>query len=372
MMWLLSFVTFGLILSFLVWIHELGHYLAARWGKIKVEEFGMGYPPLAKVLFKRAGTLFTLNWVPFGGFVKMEGEDEVDNSSSPSSFQNKSLFTRMVVILAGAGMNFLFGIVAFSIVFSIMGIPQQLTRPRIGLVQPNSPAATAGIPSSVEVLAVRIGEQTVPTPTVDALITQILSHRGQTLTVVTTGPCNESTCQESAQEFSVYVRTESETPVGQGAMGIEFVPVLYRHYPAYQMPFRGIAFGVEQALVLGGQIVVGVWQIFGDLFTKAKVPSDLSGPVGIVHQAQQSKVFEQGWLSVLGFAGMLSINLGVMNVLPIPPLDGGRAVFLVLEKVLGKDKVSRVEGYAHYSGYIGLLALIVLVTARDIVRIFIR
>lgn len=378
-MW--SAVIFALILSFLVWIHELGHYVAARWAKIKVEEFGLGYPPRALRLFRKWGTDFTLNWFPFGGFVRMEGEDDHQSTSLvysrssdgtfSRSFAHKSAWQRLVVVLAGAATNFLFGVVAFSIVFSVIGIPHPIPEARIGAIQPNTPAAAANLPSQVNVIAVRTAAgQTIATPTIEALVASVADLRGQTVTLVTTGPCQDIGCQESAQEFAVYVRTAVETPANEGAMGIVFQPVVFVFAPWYERPFRGAVYGTIQALGLGGEIIKGLGSLVINLVTKAEVPADLTGPVGIVHQAQQNNIFQQGFWSLLSFAGMLSINLGVMNVLPIPALDGGRALFIGLEKIVGRHRLSKVEDYAHYGGYIFLVAVIVLVTARDILRLF--
>lgn len=376
---LLSIIIFVLILSFLVLIHELGHFIAARLAKIKVEEFGLGYPPLAKKLFSWKGTVFTLNWVPFGGFIKMEGEEGQPSSQvekTKKDAQNRPFYEasapwRLIVILAGASVNFVFGVIAFAIVYSFLGIPTPLNQPRIGMVLPDSPAATAGVPEQVNVIAIRQGEETVPISTTQEAIDAIKNYSGETIILVTTGPCQEETCQESAQEFEVYVRTQEELEAaGQnGAVGIAFQPEYTKFYPWYEMPFRGMWFGLQQAIGLSLLILNALGTMVGQLFSRGQVPTDIMGPVGIVDSAARTNILLQGPLAILQFAGLISINLAIMNVLPIPALDGGRALFIILEKIFGREKVSKVEGVAHYGGFIFLMALILLVTGRDIWRI---
>jgi regulator of sigma E protease len=138
------------------------------------------------------------------------------------------------------------------------------------------------------------------------------------------------------------------------------------------MPFRGAALGTVQALGLGWLILQALQDLVADMFTRGAVPQDIAGPIGIVDQANSSEIFTQGPLALLSFAGMLSINLAVMNVLPIPALDGGRALFIVLEKLIGKKAIQKVEAVANYGGFIFLIGLIVIISARDVFRIVIR
>jgi len=373
----MAIILFVLILSFLVIIHELGHYLVARKFKIRVEEFGLGYPPRALTLFQKWGTVFTLNWIPFGGFVKLEGEDGTEpilsKDKKPSKkvsedgpFYEKSAQVRLLVILAGAIVNFVFGVIAFSIVFSFSGIPSGAI---IGSTADGSPAQQIQLPSNIAITAVKTEADFSPTRNSLEVMQATQRFKGQTVTLVTTGPCEEASCGSETQEYQVYVRTAEEIPEGQGAVGIAFSADYYQFYPWYQQPFKGMLFGLEQAVSMGGQILMALRDMVVGLVTRGEVPDEVTGPVGIVHQANQSGIFSQGPILMLVFAGMLSINLAIMNVLPIPALDGGRALFIILEKIIGKHRVQKVEGYANYGGFIVLVGLIVLVTFRDIFRI---
>lgn len=368
----MALLAFILILSFLVIIHELGHFFAAKWAGVKVEEFGLGYPPKAAVLFRWRGTDFSLNWIPFGGFVRMAGEEQTTNTSKKATdFLAASRWKRLVIILAGATVNFLFGVVAFTTLFSFMGIPTPLETARIAEVAENSPAAQAGIPTGVEIRAGSVGDAgDQPLTTPSEVISFVQEHRGQTVKLVVTGSCDGTHCEENLSEHEVYVRTPEETPADQGALGVVFEPVLFVKHPFWQMPIKSTQYGVQQSLYLVEQILGALRQLAVDVFSKGSMPSDLAGPVGIVHQAQESGIFSRGWLMIISFAGVLSINLAIMNVLPIPPLDGGRAVFILLELFVSKQQTRTLEHYVNYGGYIFLLGLIALVTIRDVWRLF--
>lgn len=369
----MSIFLFIIILSFLVIIHELGHYLAAKWSKVKVEEFGIGYPPKAFRLFRWRGTDFTFNWIPFGGFVRLKGEEGATDESSKGKgqFYKAHFLKKLTIILAGVTVNFVFGIIAFTIVFSKLGIPELISEARIGVVNDSSPAKEAGIKPNTNIIAFQISDQEkilVSTP--DELISQISGHRGEKVKIFTTGECKATTCDLSEHEFEVYLRTESETPENQGSMGIVFDQIVYVFYPAYKMPLKSSQYGIEQAMYLSKEIVKAFSVLIRDIFMSGKISGDIAGPVGIVHQAGTIGLFEQGFLSMLSFAGMLSINLAVMNVLPLPPLDGGRALFLILELLFKKKRTERIEHYLNYGGYIFLLGLIIFITIKDVLRIF--
>lgn len=352
------------VLSILVIIHEFGHFFAARWAKIPVEEFGLGYPPRAKKLFKWKETLFSLNWVPFGGFVRLEGEDE-----AAGRFNKSPALKRLIVIIAGAAVNFLFGVVVFSILFSLTGIPTPIDQPRIGYVADNSPAAEVQLQTDTNIVSLQSGDDLLGSPTTSETIEWVNQHRGQTITITTTGVCDGVACPEIANSRQIYLRTEEETPVDEGSMGIAFKSAVLVKYPWYQMPFRGIWYGVIQAFWLGGLILSGLSQIVADLVTGGAAPDGVAGPVGIVDQVVKTGMFDDGLAAIAGFAAMLSINLAIMNLLPIPALDGGRAVFILVEKIVGRRKIERVEEIANYAGYILLLGLIVLISIKDVVTI---
>jgi len=369
---MLAAISFIFILSFLVLIHEAGHFLAAKWAKIKVDEFGLGYPPQAKKLFRWRETVFSLNWIPFGGFVRLRGEDDQlkNKTIKQGDFAAASLWQRLLVMLAGATVNFLFGILAFAFIFTKIGIPTPLDSARINTVAADSPAARAGIKANWEINQIQVADQVYLVHSPSEVAKTVMAHRGQTLKLRVTGPCHDLVCQSNQKTYTVYARTKTETPNNQGAIGIVFQPVVYLHYPLLQMPFRGIWVGLQQAFALTGLILGALGKMVTQLFVQHQLIGELAGPVGIVYQAQSSGLFAQGFLAVLSFTAMLSINLAIMNVLPIPPLDGGRALLALSGAVIGKKITDKLEYYLNYGGWILMMLLIVTITARDIWRIF--
>ncbi|NCN03752.1 MAG: hypothetical protein GW942_01600 [Candidatus Pacebacteria bacterium] len=374
----LQIIIFILVLSFLVIIHELGHLFAAKWAKIKVEEFGIGYPPRAFKLFKWGKVLFSLNWIPVGGFVKMIGEDGPDSDDKGRDYEDglapfykRSAKKRLVVILAGVVVNLIFGIIAFSIIFGFKGIPTQIDGARIGYISPGSPAQEVGIKDNTQLKSISFGEETIDITSIDQAVELLGTQKGNEITLTNSLPCSEASCPEQTEKFIVQLRTDNETPAGEGSLGIGFSDFYYKFYPWYEMPFRSIWYGIQQALFMVLMIVIALFEMFQQIFG-GSVPKDVAGPVGIIDQAASSGLFTEGPLTILNFSAMISINLAVMNLLPIPALDGGRALFIILEKFLGKKRINKIEGYANYGGMILLLGLIVLITGADIFRIITR
>ncbi|NCN45839.1 MAG: hypothetical protein COU63_03095 [Candidatus Pacebacteria bacterium CG10_big_fil_rev_8_21_14_0_10_36_11] len=367
---------FILILSFLVIIHELGHFFLAKKNNVKVHEFGFGYPPKFLRLFTWKKTDFTLNLIPFGGFVRLEGEEYDENASekekkNQTAFYNKSAKARLAIAAAGPLVNIIYALFIFSIVFSVMGVPTDLqNRPRIGEISPESPAAVAELKPDYEIVGFRLYDEEIKINKIEEVINFIKLNQGQTVEVSLVGPCQQLTCAEKIITKEIYLRTEAEIPAGQGSMGVAFSDFYFAKGPWYLRPFQGMIYGFQEAYQMVVMILMSLWILISDIIAGNGVPDGIAGPIGIVDQASNAGLFEQGWLTILGFSGMLSLNLGIMNLLPIPALDGGRIFFIFLEKFLGKEKVRRFEGTAHLTGFIILLGLIILISIRDVFRIF--
>jgi regulator of sigma E protease len=364
---------FILILSVIVIIHEAGHFIFAKKNKINVREFGLGYPPRVLKLFNWKGTLFSLNLIPFGGFVQMDGENGPEDSSSNShdSFYDKSIKARLAVVLAGVAFNFIFGILAFAFVFYKLGIPTQLNgQARIQEVVANSPAAKANLIGNSNILAFKANDQWVEMSDISKVQEFASVHLGETIMIRTSLPCNQEICPKEFQESSIYLRTKEETPQGEGSMGITFTDVIFKNYPWYLMPFMTIFHAFKQSIALSLLIIQSLGQLVADLFAGRGIQQEVAGPIGIIDQANTYGFFDGGFLSIINFAALLSINLGIMNLLPIPALDGGRAVLVVLEKFFKRKKIDKVASYLNYFGYISLLALMVIVSFNDIKNIF--
>jgi len=355
----MSGLIFIVILSFLVIIHELGHFLVARWAKIRVEEFGLGYPPRAKTLFKdKRGTIYSLNWLPFGGFVRMLGEDS--GEIVEGSFSSRPVWKRMLVVLAGATVNFVFGVLAFGLIYCSHGIPTELNGVRVQEVAVGSPAEASGIPVGALITKLNIGEQQIKVQKSEDLINAVNSHRGETIGLET----------KEGIQYQAYIRKIDEVPEGQGSLGVALTDTEVKFYPWWQMPFRGMWVGLKSAVLFGGMILQALGTMVKDMVMLGQVPADVAGPVGIVYQAEKEGFLREGFWTQLNFAAILSINLAIINVLPFPALDGGRGFLLAIEMILRKRINPKIEQWLNTGGFLLLISLIVLISARDIFRVF--
>lgn len=357
----MGLLIFILVLSFLVLIHELGHFLVAKKAGVKVDEFGMGYPPRAWTMYKdKDGTEYTLNWLPFGGFVRMYGEDGPDSDKASSAkgmaFFDKPVGWRIAIVLAGVTINFLFGVIAFGAIYTKIGIPTVGEEVSIEIVSEGSPAEAAGIESGDVVL--RIDENEIGS--VEEFIGAVSEKSGETVALEV----------RDKGVVPVYVRTNEEIPQGEGAMGVMINDMTFKHYPLWQMPFRGMVVGLQAAVNFGVMLVQALGEMLSGLVLRGDVPDEVAGPIGIAHLVQREGILDQGWLALLNFAAILSINLAIVNMLPFPALDGGRFLFLLYELVTARRIPPQVENISNVAGFALLLLLIVLISVRDVGRIF--
>ena len=339
---------FLVILSVLILIHELGHFAAAKIFGMEVEEFGIGFPPRAKKLFNWKGTLFSLNWLPIGGFVKIKGEN-YEPGENKNMFWEKPIWQRAVVLLAGVFGNFVLGVILFGVVYSIMGVPTPMGKVKVVEVSKNSPAAEVGILENDVVKGFEVSEE---------LIKMINENKGQEVVLVLEGEMGE---------HNVKVVPRENPPKGEGSLGVLLSDTELKKLPWWQMPVKGAVVGTKEAYAWGKEIVGGLWGMVSGLANGNGVPEDVSGPVGIYKVS--ARVNEMGWLASLQFMAILSMNLAVLNILPLPALDGGRLVFLGVEMIIGKRLKNKIEGWVHGVGMILLLGLMVLVTIRDIIKL---
>ena len=360
----MTLLLFLLILSVLIFVHELGHFYMAKKNGILVEEFGFGLPP--RIWGKKIGeTIYSINLLPIGGFVKLYGEDAITENNEQktmSSDLGRAFFTqrktvRAVILLAGVVMNFVLGVVLFSVIYTRLGIPTESGEVSIVEIVPNSPAAEAGIRREEVVLAV------------DG---QMIESTDQFVELVNASAGREIELSLGEADMEVYGRMVTVTPredppENEGSLGVVVSSVRMKFFPLWQMPLRGAWFGLKEAIGWGLTIVVALYVMIRDLLMAGVVPQDIAGPVGIFQLT--GTVARAGILSLLQFVAILSVNLAVINILPFPALDGGRLLFLGIEAVTGKRVDGKLEQWMHGLGMVLLLFLLVLVTLNDIVRL---
>ena len=363
---IITIIAFIVIFSVLILVHEFGHFTAARQAGIHVEEFGLGLPPKAKVLRKdRHGTEYTLNWIPFGGFVRLFGEDSSDPKTlkDPRSFASKSIWKRVTVIVAGVLMNFALAWVLVTIGFSVGMKPFLATQEDIDR------AVGSGVVETRKVFYVHEIDSALALAKTDL-------KKGDAVTSVNGIPVSDSlvldqVIRPDALNTLAYLHQGKELALqapanAQGKLGMTIslerfiVKVNEVRYPVYEAPFRAMG-EVGRLSVL---TVKMLGNVITTLVTKLAVPDGVAGPVGI---AKMTHTFaQQGFMALLQFTAMLSISLGVINIMPFPALDGGRLLFILFELGLRRRLSAKWEAIAHTTGYVLLMLLILAITWNDI------
>lgn len=348
----LTAIVFFIILSILVFIHELGHFLIAKWAGILVEEFGFGLPP--RLFGKKVGeTVYSINSLPIGGFVKLYGEDadEPKKANVPErrSFTKKPKKTRAVILVAGVCMNFILA-VGITTYLLTQGVPEPSGKVHVEGVQPGSPAEAVGIQEGDTIAKIEGLSITTPKDLIEA--TKKYVGRTVTLTIVRGG-----------REMEIHVLARKDPPQSQGAIGVAISDLENKYYPAGQAPLTAVKINLWRAREMFKGIGVLIWHVV----TLQPVAEDVAGPIGIAVVTGEAVRF--GWKAVLEFMSILSLNLAVINILPIPALDGGRLAFLFAEKLFGRRLRPAFEQKTHQLGMIILIFLILLISINDILRL---
>lgn len=350
-----TILAFVFVLGLLVFVHELGHFIAAKKSGIRVERFSLGFPP--KLIGKKVGeTEYCIGVVPLGGYVKMIGENEFDDDyvPQPGDFMAASLWKRFIVISAGPIMNLITAALLFFIIYWATGLPEQVKDSTIiGIVSPSGPAEKAGMMPGSEILSIdgfafadfsEMAEYIKTRPNREIIISWLAE--GDTITAATT-----------TMEYAVKDSLGNEKIEGRIGVGPEFT---YKPIG----PLKAIGEGISATVFLIGQMFDLIWK----LITQQESIKGLGGPIRIAQFAGQAA--EQGFLSLLGLAAFLSVNLGILNILPIPVLDGGHLVFLSIEAIRRKPVSLKGRMIAQQVGFGLLLLLMIVVTYNDIASMF--
>ncbi|MFA5871674.1 MAG: RIP metalloprotease RseP [Parcubacteria group bacterium] len=373
-----TLLVFIIVLGVLVFVHELGHFVVARRNGVSAEEFGFGFPPRIlgfywdekgkrKIVWggrrvKAVGTIYSINWIPLGGFVKIVGEDG-EEKNNPNSFASKSPWTRVRMLAAGVAMNFLLAGVLLSAVYFI-GAPQVVEDNSSGILKnekiqiidviKGSPAADMGIKIGDQVISAKTdSEPNSVFGSINEIQSYIHAHEGEKITF---------DIKRGNENLKLSGIPRKDYPADQGSLGISLAKTAEVSYPLPEAVWRGI----KSTFEITWLILTTFAQIITRLLSGQGAGMDVSGPVGIAVLTGQ--VAHMGLVYVIQFMALLSINLAIINALPIPALDGGRVLFVLIEAIKGSPVSQKFEQRAHNIGFALLITLMVVVTFQDLMR----
>ena len=327
---------FLILLGILVVAHELGHFWAARFFRIKVDEFGIGFPPRAITFAERDGVRYTLNWIPLGGFVRF-ASDEGDNAAHGiGNVRNAPIYQRIIVLAAGPLMNIVVAFLLYTIIATNIGITVYQDGLRVGEVYPNTPAATAGLQSNDVVLSIADSGTITPESDIGPVAQRFLGQEVE-MKIVRDG--------QAVFGFSYAQNATNEPATVIGA----------------------IQYGFDTTIRVSALMIDGLLMWFGSLIGTAPAVEG-AGVTGIVGMARGTgEIIEtQGWVGYLNWMAIISLNLAIFNLLPIPALDGSHIMFAVIEAIRRKRIPLEYESRVHFAGFAVLMALMVVVTISDI------
>lgn len=349
-----SLLAFVVVLGVLVFVHELGHYLVARWRGVHVEVFSIGFGHAITSWTDRVGTLWKVGWLPLGGYVKLHGQERLKDAPEDvrarwitgRTFHEKSVASRAMVVAAGPAANFLLAVVLFAGLFAIAGRP--VTLPVVGEVLAGSGADQAGLHSGDRVLAI----DGTPIRRFEDIQRIVTAHPDQHLTLLV---------DRAGQQITLAATTQDRVAGGKhvGMLGISAGPTTFEKLS----PWRAVATGFTQTWQVTTETLNGAWQ----MISGRRGTEELGGPLRIAQLSGQ--VAELGIASLISFIAVLSVNLGLINLFPIPVLDGGHLLFYLAEAVLGRPIPPRAQEYGLRAGFAVLVGLFIFVTWNDLTHL---
>lgn len=342
---LLTIVSAVFVFGLLVLVHEWGHFITAKMTGMRVDEFAIGFGP--KLLDWRKGeTLYAIRAIPLGGYNKIAGMDldEEENDAGERAYYRRPVWARMIVILAGSFMNFVLPVVLFFLIFAFAGIQTPNTEPIVGGVMTGAPAESAGLMAGDKIITIN-GQQVTEWKDISTLLIdgagkpyEVTYQRGEDIGNTTVIPMEDEATKRVVIGIQGTLVTQNVSIGEAASLSVEKTVTIIK--------------SMLGALVL--------------LFTQEGASAELSGPIGVAQMA--GEVAQHGFIPLLNFAAFLSLNLGIVNLLPVPALDGGHFVTLCIEAVRGKQMSKQVMYYIQTVGVVLLISLMIFATFNDVTR----
>ena len=344
---IITIISAVFVFGLLVLFHEFGHFITAKLTGMRVDEFAIGFGP--KIFSKKYGeTKYSLRALPLGGFNDIAGMDAADNQAGDRGFCEKPVISRMIVILAGSIMNFILPVMLFFGIYATVGVGKPSVEPVIGGIIEDFPAANAGLQVGDKILTVD-GENIATWEDFLNKIKDIDTEKAVALTY-----------ERNSQVTEVLLTPKFDEKSKRVLIGVQ---------NSVEYEQQGIGGAFVSAVTHTKDIMIYMINALADLF-KAPSQAELAGPIGIAQMAGQAA--ETGIIPLLNFAALLSLNLGIINLLPVPALDGGHFVNLVIEAIRGKPMSQKALMYTQRAGVALLLLLTLYATTSDLIRVFLR
>ncbi len=358
----------------LILVHEVGHFVAAKVAKMRVDEFGLGYPPRIAKIGKIGETIISLNWLPFGGFVKIFGEDSEPEKKDPRAFTSKNRFAQAVVLIAGITMNLVFAYILITSAL-VAGTPRALSQNEIAgaknvelaiaNVLPNTPAARAGLTAGDSILSAKYSNG------------EWFAQSGVEGHFIDTTSFSSFVAASNGEVIALTIKHNGIEKIITATPALGVVPTKLNTYTlgvevatVGVVPVSFLKAINEGASLTWGTIVLtteGLVHFFASAFMLRADLSQVAGPVGIVNAVGEYS--SQGFGNILSFFAVISINLALINLIPIPALDGGRLLFVIIESIIRRPINQKVFKVVNALGFAFLIILMLVVTAHDIFKI---
>lgn len=345
----------------LIVLHELGHFILAKYFGVKVEEFGIGIPP--RIFGKKIGeTIYSINLIPFGAFVRLYGEEK--QVKDPRSFTQKPIWQRSLIVLGGVVSFWIISAILLTFVF-YLGAPQQVMdednhslidpKVQIIMISPDSPAAKADLKPGDTIRKIATKDQELEITKVTEIQEFSKNNKEQEFLL---------TIERGGSNFDVSLAPRANPPPEEGAIGVGLIRTAIINYPWYQTPWLGIKATVSLTIL----IIQGWYQAIVNAISGVPTGVQMMGPVGIFSLLKQAG--EMGINYYLHFIALISIYIALFNILPIPAVDGGKFLFLMIEKIRRKPVPQAIEQGVSTFFFILLMLIMIIITIRDIQRIF--